>query len=176
MNSFAIASAHPKNSRTITGVDGAHRGGPALTLGIDTYRTVAGGRNTRPRFALAENTGETVAFANPMDSFAVAFAHTEHSWTIPRVNAPHRSRPALSLSIDTYRAGAGAGNTGPGCALTKNTGKAAASALSDDSIGWSNPKNASTAITQLGSLNGGDLWITRISNYIRHGYLFSKLG
>ena len=102
MYSFTIASAHCKNSRSITGVNGAHCGGPALSFSIDTYRTVARGRNTRSRFALAENAGEAVAFANPMNSFTVLFANSKDSRAIACVDAPHRGGPGLSLRIDTY--------------------------------------------------------------------------
>jgi hypothetical protein len=102
MNSFAIASAHRKNSRSITGVNRAHCGGPALSFRVDTDRSVAGGRNTRSRFALAQNAGEAVAFANPMNSFAVAFANPEDSRTISQMDAPHCGGSTFSLSIDAY--------------------------------------------------------------------------
>jgi hypothetical protein len=104
-----------------------------------------------------------------MDSEAVLFAEPEDSRAITSMDATHRSGSALSLGIDAYGTSAGAGNAGPSCALTKNTGKAAAGALSNYSIGWSNTKDASTAISCLGAENGGDVRIVRISNYIFHG-------
>ena len=69
-----------------------------------------------------------------MDSLEVALADPKDARAIPRVDGPQGGWPALSLSVDTYRARAGARNTGPRSALTENTGVAVAFANPMDSL------------------------------------------
>jgi hypothetical protein len=72
VNSLTVVFADPKDTRTIPRVDPTQGGGSILSLGIDTYRTCTGTRNTWSCFALTEHTRESGAGTSPNDSIGIA--------------------------------------------------------------------------------------------------------
>ncbi len=79
MDSYAIAFADPKDSRTISGMDGPHRSGPDLTLCINAYGPRAGAGNTGPIDGLAKHAGGAEAVASASPNHSIGWTDSEYT-------------------------------------------------------------------------------------------------